>query len=99
MRPAPAAILGYVGENNKGNKRGERRLEVDTPSHGRHGPECHLAAIRAVLPLILGRLRDTRRALVLILHCSDQPYSMVLDDHRSHGAPHAQWRAQATCPK
>ncbi len=43
--------------------------------------------------------RDTRRALVLILHRTDQPYSMAVDDHRSHGAPHAQWTPQATCPK
>ncbi len=43
--------------------------------------------------------RDPRRALVLVLHRSDQPYSMAVDDHRSHGAPHAQWTPQATCPK
>ena len=43
--------------------------------------------------------RDTRRALVLILHRSDQPYSMAVDYHRSHGAPHAQWTPRATCPK
>jgi quercetin dioxygenase-like cupin family protein len=43
--------------------------------------------------------RETRRALVLILHRSDQPYSMAVDDHRSHGAPHAQWTPQAKCPK
>ena len=43
--------------------------------------------------------RDTTRALVLVLHRSDQPYSMAVDDHRSHGAPHARWTPQATCPQ
>ena len=43
--------------------------------------------------------RETRRALVLVLHRSDQPYSMAVDDHRSHGAPHAQWTPRATCPQ
>jgi hypothetical protein len=43
--------------------------------------------------------RETRRALVLVLHRSDLPYSMAVDDHRSHGAPHAQWTPQATCPQ
>jgi quercetin dioxygenase-like cupin family protein len=43
--------------------------------------------------------RDTRRALVLVLHRSDQPYSMAVDDHGSHGAPHAQWTPRATCPQ
>ena len=43
--------------------------------------------------------RDTRRALVLILLRSDLPYSMAVDDHRSHGAPHVRWTPQATCPK
>lgn len=43
--------------------------------------------------------RDRRRAPVLILHRSDQPYSMAVDDHRSHGAPHGQWTPQAACPK
>lgn len=43
--------------------------------------------------------RETRRALVLILHRSDQPYSMAVEDHRGHGVPHARWTPQATCPK
>jgi hypothetical protein len=43
--------------------------------------------------------RDARRALVLVLHRSDQPYVMAVDDHRSHDAPHAQWTPQATCPQ
>lgn len=41
----------------------------------------------------------TRRALVLILHRSDQPYSMAVDDHRSHGAPHSDWKPQGLCAK
>ena len=42
---------------------------------------------------------ETRRALVLILHRSDQPYSMAVDDHRSHGAPHSDWKPLGLCAK
>jgi hypothetical protein len=42
---------------------------------------------------------ETRRALVLILHRSDQPFSMAVDDHRSHGAPHSDWKPQGLCAK
>jgi quercetin dioxygenase-like cupin family protein len=42
---------------------------------------------------------DTRRALVLVLHRSDLPYSMAVDDHRGHGAPHAGWTPKALCPQ
>ena len=51
---------------------------------------------------------ETRRALVLILHRSSEPYSMAVDgtprvpvsavsDHRSHGAPHSDWKPQGLC--
>jgi hypothetical protein len=40
---------------------------------------------------------ETRRALVLIFHRSDQPFSMAVDDHRSHGAPHSDWKPQGLC--
>jgi hypothetical protein len=52
---------------------------------------------------------ETRRALVLILHRSSEPYSMAVDgtsrvpsalsDHRSHGAPHSDWKPQGLCGK
>lgn len=42
---------------------------------------------------------ETRRALVLILHRSAEPYSMAVDDHRSHGAPHSDWKPQGLCAK
>jgi hypothetical protein len=42
---------------------------------------------------------ETRRALVLIFHRSDQPFSMAVDDHRSHGAPHSDWKPQGLCAK
>jgi hypothetical protein len=42
---------------------------------------------------------DTRRALVLVLHRSHQPYTMAVHDHRRRGVPHAQWTPQATCPR
>ena len=53
---------------------------------------------------------ETRRALVLILHRSSEPYSMAVDgtprvpvsavsDHRSHGAPHSDWKPQGLCAK
>ena len=37
---------------------------------------------------------QTRRPHVLIFHRSDQPFSMAVDDHRSHGAPHSDWKPQ-----
>src|SRR5215510_14953530 len=40
---------------------------------------------------------ETRRALVLILHRSAEPYSMKVDDHRSHGAPHSDWEPRGLC--
>ena len=54
--------------------------------------------------------RETRRALVLILHRSSEPYSMAVDgttrvpvsavsDHRSHGAPHSDWKPQGLCAR
>ena len=53
---------------------------------------------------------ETRRALVLILHRSSEPYAMTVDgaprvpvpavsDHRSHAAPHADWMPQGLCSK
>ena len=53
---------------------------------------------------------ETRRALVLILHRSSEPYSMAVDgtprvpvsaarDHRSHGAPQSDWKPQGRCAK
>jgi hypothetical protein len=53
---------------------------------------------------------ETRRALVLILHRSSEPYSMAVDgtsripdsavsDHRTHGAPHSDWKPQGLCAK
>jgi hypothetical protein len=42
---------------------------------------------------------DTRRALVLVLHRSELPYSMPIDDPRSPDAPHAHWTPQGLCPK
>ena len=42
---------------------------------------------------------ETRRALVLILHPSAEPYSMSVDDPRSPGAPHSHWKPQGLCPK
>lgn len=42
---------------------------------------------------------ETRRALVLIFHRSDRPFSMAVDDHRSHGAPHSDWKPQGLCAK
>ena len=53
---------------------------------------------------------ETRRALVLVLHRSSEPYSMAVDgtprgpvsavsDHRSHGAPHSDWKPQGLCAK
>src|SRR5688572_22189818 len=53
---------------------------------------------------------ETRRALVLILHRSSEPYSMAVDgtsrvpgvtvsDHRNHGAPHSDWKPQGLCAK
>ena len=53
---------------------------------------------------------ETRRALVLILHRSSEPYSMAVDgtsrvpgtavsDHRSHGAPHSGWKPLGLCAK
>jgi hypothetical protein len=42
---------------------------------------------------------ETRRALVLILHRSSEPYSMAVNDHRSHGAPHSDWKPQGLCAK
>ena len=42
---------------------------------------------------------DTRRALVLILHRSAEPFSMGIDDPRSPGAPHSHWKPQGLCPK
>jgi hypothetical protein len=53
---------------------------------------------------------QTRRALVLILHRSSEPYSMTVDgtsrvpgsavsDHRSHGAPHSDWKPQGLCAR
>jgi len=42
---------------------------------------------------------ETRRALVLIFHRSDQPFSMAVDDHRSHGAPHSDWKPQGLCAR
>jgi hypothetical protein len=42
---------------------------------------------------------QTRRALVLILHRSAEPFAMAVDDHRSHGAPHADWTPQGLCAK
>jgi quercetin dioxygenase-like cupin family protein len=42
---------------------------------------------------------ETRRALVLVLHPSAEPYSMSVDDPRSPGAPHSHWKPQGLCPK
>ena len=53
---------------------------------------------------------ETRRALVLILHRSSEPYSMTVDgtsrvpgsaasDHSSHGAPHSDWKPQGLCAR
>ena len=53
---------------------------------------------------------ETRRALVLILHRSSEPYSMTVDgtsrgpasavsDHRNHGFPHSNWKPQGLCAK
>lgn len=42
---------------------------------------------------------ETRRALVLVLHPSAEPYSMGVDDPRRPGAPHSQWQPQGLCPK
>jgi hypothetical protein len=42
---------------------------------------------------------DTRRSLVLILHKSDLPFSMDVDDEQAPGAPHSHWRPQGLCPK
>jgi hypothetical protein len=53
---------------------------------------------------------ETRRALVLVLHPSSEPYSMTVDgtsrvpgvtvsDHRSHAAPHSDWKPQGLCTK
>jgi hypothetical protein len=52
--------------------------------------------------------KETRRALVLILHRSSEPYSMDVDgtsrvpgvavsDHRGHTAPHSDWKPQGLC--
>ena len=42
---------------------------------------------------------ETRRALVLVLHPSAEPYSMAVDDPRRPGAPHAHWTPKGLCPK
>jgi hypothetical protein len=42
---------------------------------------------------------ETRRALVLILHRTAEPYSMRIDDPRSPGAPHSHWKPQGLCPR
>lgn len=42
---------------------------------------------------------ETRRSLVLILHKSDLPFSMDVDDAHAPGAPHSHWRPQGLCPK
>jgi quercetin dioxygenase-like cupin family protein len=41
----------------------------------------------------------TRRALVLVLHRSDEPYSMPVDQHTHAGAPHAGWKPKGLCPQ
>jgi hypothetical protein len=40
---------------------------------------------------------ETRRALVLILHRSTEPFSMALSDPRGHDAPHSHWKPQGLC--
>ena len=42
---------------------------------------------------------ETRRALVLVLHPSAEPYSMGVDDPRRPGAPHSHWKPRGLCPK
>jgi quercetin dioxygenase-like cupin family protein len=42
---------------------------------------------------------ETRRALVLVLHPSAEPYSMSVDDPRRPGAPHSHWKPQGLCAK
>lgn len=42
---------------------------------------------------------DTRRSLVLILHKSDLPFSMDVDDAQAPHAPHSHWRPQGLCPR
>jgi hypothetical protein len=42
---------------------------------------------------------ETRRALVLVLHPSAEPYSMAVDDPRRPGAPHSHWQPRGLCPK
>ena len=42
---------------------------------------------------------ETRRSLVLILHKSDLPFSMDVDDAQAPGAPHVHWRPRGLCPK
>jgi hypothetical protein len=42
---------------------------------------------------------ETRRAIVLVLHPSVEPYSMSVDDPRRPGAPHSHWKPQGLCPK
>ena len=41
----------------------------------------------------------TRRALVLVLHQSSEPYSMPVDHPTHHGAPFANWRPKGLCPQ
>jgi quercetin dioxygenase-like cupin family protein len=41
----------------------------------------------------------TRRALVLVLHRSDEPYSMPVHQHTHAGAPHADWTPRGLCPQ
>lgn len=42
---------------------------------------------------------ETRRAVVLVLHPSSEPYVMTVDDPRSPGAPHSHWTPKGLCPK
>ena len=55
-------------------------------------PEGWPMAISAMGP-------ETRRSLVLILHKSDLPFSMDVDDVQAPGAPHSHWRPKGLCPK
>jgi hypothetical protein len=55
-------------------------------------PEGWPMSISAVGP-------ETRRALVLVLHPSAEPYSMSVDDPQRPGAPHSHWKPQGLCPK
>jgi hypothetical protein len=42
---------------------------------------------------------ETRRAVVLVLHPSPEPYVTTVDDPRSPGALHSHWTPKGLCPK